>query len=103
VLFIVAFHQPFPITKLDTHLWTTLNQSLISRDKLLEQLKSNLAVARNRMKQGADQKRLDVEFQVGDMVFLKLQLYRQYTIFKHAYHKLASRFFGSYPILQRIG
>ena len=55
------------------------------------------------MKQGADWKRLDVEFQVGDMVFLKLQPCRQYTAFKHAYHKLASRFFGPYPILQWIG
>jgi hypothetical protein len=37
------------------------------------------------------------------MVFLKLQSYRQYTAFKRAHHKLASQFFGSYPIMQRIG
>ena len=80
-----------------------VDQSLIRRDELLEQLKSNLAVAINRMKQGADQRRRDVEFQVGDMVFLRLQPYRQHTAFKRAHHKLASRFFGPYPILQRIG
>ena len=55
------------------------------------------------MKHGADRKRRDVEFQVGDMVLLKLQPYQQHTAFKRAHHKLASRFFGSYPILQRIG
>ena len=37
------------------------------------------------------------------MVFLKLQPYRQHTAFKRAHHKLASQFFGSYPIMQRIG
>ena len=77
-----------------------VDQSLIRRDELLEQLKTNLAVAINRMKQGADQRRRDVEFQVGDMVFLRLQPYRQHTAFKRAHHKLASRFFGLYPILQ---
>jgi len=67
-----------------------VDQSLIRRDELLEQLKSNLVVVRNRMKQGADRKRQDVEFQVGDMVFLKLQPYRQHTAFNRVHHKLAS-------------
>ena len=36
-------------------------------------------------------------------MLLKLQPYQQHTSFKRARYKLASRFFGSYPILQRIG
>ncbi|KAL3597323.1 hypothetical protein D5086_008960 [Populus alba] len=39
----------------------------------------------------------------GDMVFLRLQPYRQSSAFKRAHQKLASKFFGPYPILQQGG
>ncbi|RVW63028.1 Retrovirus-related Pol polyprotein from transposon 17.6 [Vitis vinifera] len=55
------------------------------------------------MKQVADSKRRNIEYQVGDMVFLKLQLYRQQSVFCRASQKLASRFYGPYQIEQRIG
>lgn len=67
------------------------------------QLKQNLNTAINRMKQTADQTRRDVSFKEGDMVFLKLQPYRQSSAFKRAHQKLASKFFGPYPILQQVG
>lgn len=67
-----------------------VDQSLICRDELLLQLKNNLVIAINRTKQVADQKRHDVEFQEGDMMFLKLQPYRQHTAFKRAHRKLDS-------------
>ena len=53
-----------------------VDQTLISRDELLLQLKKNLTTAANRMKQIADVGRRDIEFKRGDMVFLKLQPYR---------------------------
>lgn len=37
------------------------------------------------------------------MVYLKLQPYQQSTIFCRAHQKLASKYFGRYPILQKIG
>jgi len=77
--------------------------SLTARDDLLRQLKCNLASSINRMKQLADQKCRDVSFAVGDLVFLWLHPYRQQTVFKRAHQKLASRFYGPYPVLQKLG
>ncbi|KAL5779345.1 hypothetical protein ACOSQ2_010082 [Xanthoceras sorbifolium] len=79
-----------------------VDQALLSRDVILKQLKTNLHVVVNRMKQVADSKRRDVEYQVGDSVFLKLHPYRQQTVFKRAYQKLANRFCGPYLIEEKI-
>ena len=62
-----------------------VDQSLEARDELLRQLKINLETSINHMKQIADQKRRDVSFEVGDLVFLKLHPYRQQTTFKRAH------------------
>ncbi|KAH9770145.1 ubiquitin-conjugating enzyme E2 27 [Citrus sinensis] len=67
-----------------------VDQALLSRDELLRQLKKNLETETNRMKQITDRKRRDVEFQERDMVYLKLQHYRQSTVFCRAHQKLAS-------------
>ena len=71
-----------------------VDKNLASRDAPLQQLKSNLLAANNRMKQQADSKRQDIEFQVGDFVFLKLHPYRQQSVFKRAYQSLYADFMG---------
>jgi hypothetical protein len=55
------------------------------------------------MKRQADKCRSDRSFSVGDMVFLKLQPYVQSSVARHAHHKLAFHFFGSFTVLARIG
>ncbi|KAL6349709.1 hypothetical protein AAG906_041116 [Vitis piasezkii] len=80
-----------------------VDQNLASRNDLLHQLKLNLHQASNRMKQIADSKRRDIEFNEGDLVFLRLHPYRQQTMFKRAFQKLAHRFYGPFPIEKRIG
>ncbi|KAL5560775.1 hypothetical protein UlMin_036986 [Ulmus minor] len=80
-----------------------VDQNLASRNDLLTQLKLNLHQASNRMKQIADSRRRDIEFNEGDLVFLKLHPYRQQTVFKRASQKLAHRFYGPFPIEKRIG
>ena len=79
-----------------------VDYSLATRDALLKDLKENLAIARNRMKQIADHGRRDVIFQEGDLVFLKMQSYRQQSTFRRAHQKLASKYYGPYPIEKKV-
>lgn len=76
---------------------------LTKRDELLQHLKINLQAAINHMQQITNSKRRDIEFQKGDWVFLKLQSYRQHTVFKCAFQKLACRFYGPFQVIQCIG
>ena len=55
------------------------------------------------MKYCADKKRKDVSYEVGDMVYLKLQPYKQRSLATQIDEKLAPRFYGPYKILQKIG
>ena len=72
-------------------------------DAVLRILRENLHMAGNRMKQQADQHRSERTFEAGDMVFLRLQPYKQSSLKLKGRHKLAPKFYGPYRILQKIG
>ena len=57
------------------------------------------------MRSQANKHRTDVEFQVGDLVYvrLKLQPYRQNSVALRSCHKLAAVYFGPFPITARVG
>ena len=55
------------------------------------------------MRQQANKKQRDVEFTVGELVLVKLQPYRQSSVAKRLNPKLSRRYFGSFPIITRIG
>jgi hypothetical protein len=55
------------------------------------------------MKKLAEQHRSERQFSTGDWVYLKLQPYRQISIYKGHNQKLAPRYYGSFEIEQRIG
>ena len=65
-------------------------------------LRDQLARAQLRMKQNADLKCTDVEFQVGDQVLLKLQPYVQNSVVSKPFPKLALKYYGPFSVLEKV-
>ena len=65
-------------------------------------IQQRLKVASDRQKSCADLKRKDIEYEVGDKVFLKVSMWRKILRFGKK-GKLSPRFIGPYEILERIG
>ena len=79
-----------------------LDEALTAREELLCTLKSNLLSTQNLMTMRANTHRRELSFDVGDMVLVCLQLYRQLSVTQGRYHKLCKCYYGPYPILERI-
>ena len=70
---------------------------------VLQQLKQELASAQNRMKQCADRRRSDREFEVREKVYLNLRNPHLKSIAPGSVSKLSPRYYGSYPITTKVG
>lgn len=55
------------------------------------------------MKTLADRHRIERNFIIGQLVYLRLQPYIQITVGGRRPHKLSPLYFGPYPMLARIG
>jgi len=55
------------------------------------------------MKHQADSHRTEKEYAIGDLVYLKQQPHIQSSVAPRSNQKLAFRYYGPFPILQRIG
>lgn len=74
-----------------------------ARDTLLTKLKGNLHHSQNYMKFQADKKRREVQLEVGELVLVKLQPYRQHSVVLRKNKKLSLRYFGPFEIIEKIG
>eukprot|EP00253_Pinus_taeda_P023004 PITA_23004 len=70
---------------------------------ILRALKDNMAIAQNQQKLYADRGRVERQFEVGDVVYLRLQPYRQSSLKQKGVEKLKPHFYGPYRVICKIG
>ena len=76
---------------------------LEERDAILKELKINLHKAQDRMRATANRKRREEHYDVGDLVYLKLQPYCQKSLAKRRNEKLSPHYYGPFPIDAQVG
>jgi len=62
-----------------------------------------MATGQNQQKLYADSGRVERQFEVGDLVYLQLQLYQQASLKQKGAEKLKPHFYGPYRVIRRIG
>ena len=89
--------------------WTDLNEHKLIGPDIVKDTEEKVQVIRQRLKAASDRqksyanlKRRDIEYNVGDKVFLKVSPWRKILRFGQK-GKLSPRFIGPYEILERIG
>jgi hypothetical protein len=80
-----------------------LDEWLTERAAADNLIRQHLARAMDRMKKQADKHRSEREFEVGSMVYMKLQSYVQSLVLAKINQKLSFRYFGPFKILARVG
>lgn len=80
-----------------------VDRSLRARENTIRLLKHHLQLAQARMKAQTNKKRSHRSFEEGDMVYVKLQPYRQMSLKGHSYHKLNAKYFGPVKVLRKMG
>jgi len=89
--------------------WTELGEDKLVGPDLVKQaeekvksIKANLKVASDRQKSYADLKRKEIEYGIGDKVFLKVSPWKKVLRFGRK-GKLSPRFIGPYEVIERVG
>jgi hypothetical protein len=74
-----------------------------NRETMLTELRRKLAKAQSTMKKFADNHRREVNFEVGDLVLVKLRPHRQTSVTDAPYSKLHKKFYGPFQVLEKLG
>jgi hypothetical protein len=82
---------------------TETTAKLLAKDSMIKQLQSNLAQAQKSMQKHADKNRNPRTFEVGEMVYLKMQPHRKRALGRKHARKLSSKWYGPFLITQAIG
>lgn len=75
-----------------------VDQLLEDTDAILDDLRMHLLQAQQKMKHYADEKCHHEEFEVGQMILLKLQPHRQHSLAHQKSEKLAPSFYEPYKL-----
>ncbi|CAH9090021.1 unnamed protein product [Cuscuta europaea] len=96
--------EPQPIVKGDVVRTANDEVSRLTaeRNGMLAELKENLAIAQNKMKQQADKHWREMKLEVGEKVFLKIQPYKLQSLAKRINQKLSPRFYGPFEIIEKV-
>jgi hypothetical protein len=79
-----------------------VDQQLRDRDTFLEEIRERLVQAQVTMKQYQDKSRREVQFAVGDWVWVRLNQWTAVGVTTTP-SKLGPKFYGSYQVLQKVG
>jgi hypothetical protein len=77
--------------------------TLKEKDHMIKTLQANMLQAQNCMKKYADANRTERTFSEGDLVYLKMQPYRENALGLRNALKLTSKWYGPFRVLSRIG
>lgn len=77
--------------------------TLEEKEAIIQKLKDSMDRAQKRMKHFADMNRTERTLLVGDMVYLKLQPYRQAAFGIRGSLKLRSKYYGPFKVLEKVG
>ena len=80
-----------------------VDRLLQEKEDVIQVLHHQLSKNQQRMKQLANRHRSERQFQIGDMVFLKLQPYRQTSVERREVPKFAAKYYGPFRIKNKIG
>ncbi|XP_062093828.1 uncharacterized protein LOC133799853 [Humulus lupulus] len=80
-----------------------LGPDLVRRTtEAVEKIRKRMSTAQSKQKSYADRKRRDVEFNIGDKVFLKIAPMKGAMRFRKK-GKLSPRFIGPFEVLEKVG
>lgn len=80
-----------------------VESQMVQRDEFVAEIRERLLQAQALMKNQYDERHRDVEFSVGDWVWLCIHHHAATTVAGQTTSKLGPRFFGPYQVINHIG